>query len=59
MIVKSSAKDTDLIIEHNGHIILSIEAKDISVACDVERLIMNSAEVNQQINSFITNLINA
>ena len=58
MIIKSSAKDTDLIIEHDGHIILSIEAKEISVTCDVVKLMLNSAEVNQQINSFITNLLN-
>ena len=59
MLIKSSAKDTDLIIEHDGHLVLSIEAKEFSVTCNVERLIMNSAEVNEQINSFITKLINA
>lgn len=59
MIVKSSAKNTNLTIEHNGELILRIEADNIDVTCDIVKLMMNSAEVNQQINSFITNLFNS
>lgn len=59
MLIKSSAKNTSLTIEHDGELILRIEADNIDVACDVVKLVMNSAEVNQQINSFITNLFNS
>ena len=59
MIVKSYAKNTSLTIEHDGELILRIEADNIDVTCDVVKLLMNSAEVNQQINSFINNIINS
>ena len=59
MLIKSSAKNTSLTIEHDGELILRIEADNIDVACDVVKLMMNSAEVNQQVNRFITNLINS
>ena len=59
MLIKSSAKNTFLTIEHDGELILRIEADNIDVTCDVVKLMMNSAEVQQQVTSYINNIINS
>ena len=59
MIIKSYAKNTSLTIEHDGELILRIEADNIDVTCDVVKLMVNSAEVQQQVTSLITNLFNS
>lgn len=59
MIVKSSAKNTNLTIEHDGELILRIEADNIEVTCDVVKLMVNSAEVQKQVTSYINNIINS
>ena len=59
MLIKSSAKNTSLTIEHDGKLILRIEADNIDVMCDVVKLMVNSAEVQQQVTSYINNIINS